>query len=97
MMALIGLAVGGVGAIAAYWALEKYFRERQRRMPLNPSARQHISKIHNDVVIDWPAAHQFGWQQLSKEEKIEQARAKLGLDTEYSANIAVCGNSGTGK
>jgi len=100
MMAMAAVVFGGAAVIAGYWALEQYFRERRRqRMLLDPSVRSYnIPKKNNDDdVKDWSVYNASMWQQLSPEDKIQQVRTKLQMDTENTANIAVCGNSGTGK
>ncbi|CAF1030864.1 unnamed protein product [Rotaria sordida] len=89
--------IGGIGFAAACWGLNKYFEERKQRMALNPSARKPVSGLDDVVIIERPVPHQFWSQYLNTEQKIQRIRAQLRLDTENTVNIAVCGNSGTGK
>jgi hypothetical protein len=89
--------LGGMGLAAAYWVLEQYFKERQRRAALDPSTRRYIPKLRGDVTVDWADSRRSRRQEFSPEEMIQQARVKLCIDTENTTNIAVCGNSGAGK
>ena len=87
---MAGLILGGMGVAAAYWVLDQYFKERQRRAALDPSTRKYIPKLRGDVTVDWSDSYRSRRQELSPEEMIQQARVKLRVDTENTTNIAVC-------
>ncbi|CAF3613095.1 unnamed protein product [Rotaria socialis] len=97
-MSTAGLIFSGLSIYAAYTALKKYFSDRQQRLALlNPFASNFTPRNMDNTIVDCPNANQFSVAGVSIQQKIARVRAKLRMDNENTANIAVCGNSGTGK
>ena len=90
-----------VGAVVAYNLLQ-YLKKRSQAAEQNPwthggSRTSNPPPIAaSSSLIDEERFNPFKNPGLSKEEKIISARRALQFD-ENVANIAVCGNSGTGK
>lgn len=88
------VSVGCLGLVGAYHLLMKYFEERRQNMPLNPF---NVRSMTRATSFDWPTDDRFPSDTPITKNRIRDAQRELRLDVEHTTNIAVCGNSGTGK